>query len=78
MTAPRPRFPASPLPTDILLVEDSAPEVELTLRPLQDLYPTTPRSRSPVTARRRWTSCSGAALSGIASAPPYPVSSCST
>lgn len=34
------RRPAVPLPTDILLVEDSPPEVELTLRPLQDLYPT--------------------------------------
>jgi two-component system response regulator len=31
--------PASPLPTDILLVEDSPLEVELTLRPLHELNP---------------------------------------
>jgi two-component system response regulator len=34
VTAEPTRFPASPLPTDILLVEDSPLEVELTLRQL--------------------------------------------
>jgi CheY-like chemotaxis protein len=35
-TAPPPRGPAAP-PTDILLVEDSAREAELTLKPLREL-----------------------------------------
>jgi two-component system, response regulator len=34
-----PRSPSAPLPTDILLVEDSAPDVELTIKPLRELYP---------------------------------------
>lgn len=38
MTAPLPRRPAAPL-TDILLIEDSPLEVELTLRPLRELDP---------------------------------------
>lgn len=38
MTSPLPRFPASPL-TDLLLVQDSPLEVELTVRPLQELDP---------------------------------------
>lgn len=38
MTSPLPRFPASPL-TDILLVQGSPLEVELTLRALQQLEP---------------------------------------
>jgi len=33
------RRPAVPLPTDVLLVQDSPLEVELTLRPLQELDP---------------------------------------
>jgi CheY-like chemotaxis protein len=37
--APPPRRPAAPLPTDILLVEHSAPDVELTIKPLRELYP---------------------------------------
>ena len=37
-----PRYPAAPLPTDILLVEDNPLEVELTLRPLQELEPASP------------------------------------
>jgi CheY-like chemotaxis protein len=36
--APLPRGPAAPLPTDILLVEDNPLEVELTLRPVRELY----------------------------------------
>jgi two-component system, response regulator len=36
-TAPLPRRPAAPLPTDILLVEDSPLETELTLKPLRQL-----------------------------------------
>ena len=36
---PAPRFPAAALTTDILLVEDNPLEVELTLRPLQELDP---------------------------------------
>src|SRR5918992_443425 len=39
MTSPLPRFPTSPLPTDILLVEDHPLEVELTLRPLREMGP---------------------------------------
>ncbi|HEU4681508.1 MAG TPA: response regulator [Gemmatimonadales bacterium] len=39
MTDALPRFPASPLPTDILLVEDHPLEVELTLRPLREMGP---------------------------------------
>jgi two-component system, response regulator len=35
--APLPRRPAAPLPTDILLVEDSPLEVELALKPLREL-----------------------------------------
>jgi two-component system response regulator len=38
-TAPLPRRPAAPPITDILLVEDNPLEVELTLRPLQQLAP---------------------------------------
>ena len=38
MTAPLPVSPAVPL-TDILLIEDSALEVELTLRPIRELDP---------------------------------------
>lgn len=34
--------PAAPTPTDILLVEDSPLEVELTLRPLRELDPDSP------------------------------------
>jgi two-component system response regulator len=41
MTDPLTRLPASPPFTDILLVEDNPSEVELTLRPLRDLDPTT-------------------------------------
>ena len=41
MTVPLPRFPASPLQTDILLVEGDPLEVELTLRPLRQLNPGT-------------------------------------
>ncbi len=41
MTSPLPRFPASPPPTDILLVEADPLEVELTLRPLRQLNPDT-------------------------------------
>lgn len=37
MTAPLPRSPAAPPPTDILLVEDSPLEVELALKPLREL-----------------------------------------
>jgi two-component system response regulator len=37
MSAEPTRFPASPLPTDILLVEDSPLEVELALKPLREL-----------------------------------------
>jgi two-component system, response regulator len=41
MTVPLTRFPASPPTiTDILLVEDSPLEIELTLRPLRELDPT--------------------------------------
>jgi two-component system, response regulator len=36
MTSPLPRFPASP-PADILLVQSNPLEVELTLRPLQEV-----------------------------------------
>ena len=39
MTSPLPHMPASPLPTDILLIEDNALEVELTLRPFRELAP---------------------------------------
>jgi CheY-like chemotaxis protein len=39
VTAPLPSSPAAPLTTDILLVEDNALEVELTLRPLRELVP---------------------------------------
>ena len=41
MTIPLARFPADPVtrPVDILLVEDNPMEVELTLRPLQELDP---------------------------------------
>ena len=38
-TAPLPRRPAAPPPVDILLVEDNPLEVELTVRPLQELNP---------------------------------------
>jgi two-component system, response regulator len=37
VTAPPPRGPAAPPPTDILLVEDSSREAELTLKPLREL-----------------------------------------
>ena len=37
MTAPMPSSPAAALTTDILLVEDSSPEVELTVKPLRAL-----------------------------------------
>jgi CheY-like chemotaxis protein len=40
MASPLPRFRASPPITDILLVEDNPLEVELALRPLQELDPT--------------------------------------
>jgi two-component system, response regulator len=40
MASPLPRLPASTPFTDILLVEDNPLEVELTLRPLQELDPT--------------------------------------
>ena len=36
---PPPNTPAAPLVTDILLVEDSPLEIELTLRPLRELNP---------------------------------------
>ena len=39
MTAPLPRTPARPPVTDILLVEDSPAEAELTLKPVRELYP---------------------------------------
>ena len=39
MTVPLTRLPAYPLATDILLVQDSPLEVELILRPLQELDP---------------------------------------
>jgi two-component system, response regulator len=38
-SSPLPPFPAAALTTDILLVEDNPLEVELTLRPLQELDP---------------------------------------
>jgi two-component system, response regulator len=40
MTVPLTRLPAVPVITDILLVEDSPLEIELTLRPLRELDPT--------------------------------------
>jgi two-component system response regulator len=40
MTSPLPSLPAVAPSTDILLVEDSPLEVELTLRPLRELEPT--------------------------------------
>ena len=41
MTVPLTRIPSSaPTPTDILLVEDSPLEIELTIRPLRELDPT--------------------------------------
>ncbi|MFL5403604.1 MAG: response regulator [Gemmatimonadales bacterium] len=39
MSAELTRLPAVALPTDILLVEDSALDVELTVKPLHELYP---------------------------------------
>ena len=39
MTVPLTRLPADPPNTDILLVQASPPEVELTLRPLRELDP---------------------------------------
>jgi two-component system, response regulator len=35
--SPLPHVPASPLPTDVLLIEDNPLEIELTLRPLGEL-----------------------------------------
>jgi CheY-like chemotaxis protein len=40
MTSPLSRLPAFPPPPDLLLVEESPLEVELTLRALQELHPT--------------------------------------
>jgi CheY-like chemotaxis protein len=39
MTSPLPRIPAASPPPDILLVEDNALEVELTVRPLHEVDP---------------------------------------
>jgi two-component system response regulator len=39
VTSPLPHIPASPLPPDILLVEDNPLEVELTIRPFRELDP---------------------------------------
>jgi CheY-like chemotaxis protein len=39
MTSPLSRFPASPPPIDILLIEGNPLEVELTMRPLRELAP---------------------------------------
>ena len=39
MTSPLSNFPASPLPTDILLIADNPLEIELTLRPLRKQNP---------------------------------------